>query len=119
MPVDQEKAKEVLGGFFDRIDKLVNEDGFATLDELSKVFGEHAAEFIENCDGFNNMEKEGKLSKEEFVQGILNDVNKNGLSQETFDEDWAGRMDAAVKMAEDAKPAEPAAEPAAEEPAAE
>merc|ERR1719272_1926454 len=94
--MDKEAAKVTLETLFGRIDSLIAKDGKASKAELSKVFGDHADQFLEFC------------------TGILNDAAD--MSQEDFDTNWANRMDGVVKTAEDTKAAEEAAAaPAAEE----
>merc|ERR1719352_1817411 len=113
--MDAAAAKTTLEGLFDRIDALINKDGEASKDELTKVFGEHAEEFLKFCD----KDADSKLTKEEFTGGILKDCD--GMSQEDFNTNWAERMEGVVAEAEKAKEAEaaaPAAAPAAEEAAA-
>merc|ERR1711998_4580 len=101
--MDKDAAKATLEGLFDRIDALVTQDGVASKEELAKVFGEHAAEFLQFCD----KDSDEKLSKDEFTSGILNDCGE--MSQEDFNANWAERMEACVKEAEGkAAPAAPA-----------
>merc|ERR1711907_662549 len=92
--MDAETAKTTLGGLFDRIDALVNKDGEASYEELTKVFGEHADEFLKFCD----KDDDKKLTKGEFVGGILADCD--GMSQEEFNTNWAERMEGVVSAAE-------------------
>merc|ERR1719345_398813 len=111
--MDKEAAKVTLETLFGRIDSLIAKDGKASKAELSKVFGEHADQFLEFCDKDGDTD----LTCEEFCAGILNDAAD--MSQEDFDTNWANRMDGVVKTAEDTKAAEEAAAaPAAEEAAA-
>merc|ERR1719486_1047554 len=72
--MDNAAAKTTLEGLFDRIDALINKDGEASKD---------------------------KLTKDEFTGGILKDCD--GMSQEDFNTNWAERMEAVVKAAEEAK----------------
>merc|ERR1719263_2017943 len=108
--MDAAAAKTTLEGLFDRIDALINKDGEASKDELTKVFGEHAEEFLKFCD----KDADSKLTKDEFTGGILKDCD--GMSQEDFNTNWAERMEGVVAAAEKVKAEEaaPAAEPAAE-----
>merc|ERR1719272_2409939 len=107
--MDKEAAKVTLETLFGRIDSLIAKDGKASKAELSKVFGDHADQFLEFCDKDGDTD----LTCEEFCTGILNDAAD--MSQEDFDTNWANRMDGVVKTAEDTKAAE---EAAAEEEAA-
>ena len=78
--------KETLGALFDRIDALINKDGHASKEELTAVFGEHAGDFLSHCDE----NADAQLTKEEFVDGILHDVE--GMSDDDFQAQWANRM---------------------------
>jgi nucleoside diphosphate kinase len=57
------------------------------ISELKAVFGEHAAEFLKFCDAG---EKDGELTCEEFVTGILGDTET--MSDEDFQTNWLDRM---------------------------
>merc|ERR1719155_112306 len=115
-----------LKDLFGRIDKLVKEDQSLEIDELKKVFGEHAEEFIKYCDGQKEGAVDNALSFPEFEAGILADTKD--MSDEDFNKNWIERMTGCVAEAEAAAAAEapkeeaaPAAEgeAAAEEPKAE
>merc|ERR1711934_710930 len=94
--MDAAAAKTTLEGLFDRIDALINKDGEASKEELTKVFGEHAEEFLKFCD----KDADSKLTKDEFTGGILKDCD--GMSQEDFNTNWAERMEGVVAEAEKA-----------------
>jgi len=90
-------ATKTLEGMFDRIDALISQDNVVSEDELKKVFGESASEFLAFCD----KDSDKKLTKDEFTSGILG--NSEGMSQEEFDATWVQRMEGVVKSAEKRK----------------
>ena len=83
-----------LGSLFDRIDKLIDEDGEASKGELVLVFRSQADQFLEFCD----FDKGTTLSKEEFVHGITS--NTAMLSEVDFQKTWLDRMESCVYAAE-------------------
>merc|ERR1739848_594707 len=89
-----------MGALFDRIDAIVTKDGTASKEELTAVFGEHAEEFLKFCDD----DSDKKLTKEEFVNGIVADAKE--MSDDDFNTNWVERMNGVVAAAEEAgKPA--------------
>merc|ERR1711998_738030 len=96
---DEAAAIAAMSAMFDRIDAIVNKDGSVSKEELTAVFGEHAAEFLKFCDA----DGDTKLTKDEFTNGIIGDCKSTGMDMATFNAEWADRMEAAVKAAEDAK----------------
>ena len=91
---DKMSREESMGALFDRIDAVITKDGFATKEELTKVFGEHAEEFLKFCDG----DGDTKLTKEEFVNGIIGDAKE--MSDDDFNTNWVERMNGVVAAAE-------------------
>merc|ERR1719272_628830 len=77
-----------------------NQNGSLEKSELAAVFGEHAESFLQFCDAGD---KDGSLTSDEFVNGILGDTKE--LSDEQFTADWLERMSSCIA---DAKPAAPA-----------
>merc|ERR1719272_1475032 len=100
--MDKEAAKVTLETLFGRIDSLIAKDGKASKAELSKVFGEHADQFLQFCD----KDGDSDLTCEEFCAGILTDAAD--MSQEDFDANWADRMEGVVAAAEGAQAGEAA-----------
>merc|ERR1712166_1549211 len=76
-----------------------NQNGSLEKSELAAVFGEHAESFLQFCDAGD---KDGSLTSDEFVNGILGDTKE--LSDEQFTADWLERMSSCIA---DAKPAAP------------
>merc|ERR1711977_802746 len=97
MALNTDEAKTTLSGFFKRIDRLVDEDKSASKDELTKVFGEHAGEFLKFCD----KDDDKALTEEEFVEGIINDCKD--MKQDDFDTNWKTRMEDVITKAEEEK----------------
>jgi len=91
--------EEKMGALFDRIDAIVTKDGTASKEELTAVFGEHAEEFLKFCDA----DSDKKLTKEEFVNGIVADAKE--MSDDDFNTNWVERMNGVVAAAEAGKPA--------------
>merc|ERR1711935_1290604 len=118
MPSEEETTLRTasLTALFNRIDALEKKDDALSKGELTKVFGEHAGEFLKFCDGQAEGAVDQALSLDEFTAGILGDTSD--MSQEDFDTNWVTRMTGCV---EEAEVAQAAAAPAAEEaaPAAE
>merc|ERR1712195_466987 len=114
MPTEEETTARTasLTALFNRIDALEKKDDALSKGELTKVFGEHAGEFLKFCDGQAEGAVDQALSLEEFTAGILGDTND--MSQEDFNTNWVTRMTGCVEEAPAAEEAAPAA-PAAEE----
>merc|ERR1711988_711295 len=108
---DTEARKAELQKLFDRIDNLVQGDKFLTKEELTKVFGVHAEEFLKFCDGQGGGEKDDQLTFDEFQNGIINDAKD--LSEDEFKANWITRMTGVVEEAEKVKQEEDAAKASA------
>lgn len=100
MPTEEEtKARtEALTTLFGRIDALEKKDEALSKGELTKVFGEHAGEFLKFCDGQAGGAEDQALSLAEFTAGILGDTND--MSQEDFNTNWIARMTGCVEDAD-------------------
>jgi len=73
---------------FNAID--TNANGTLDKSELSAVFGEHAEQFLQFCDG----DTDGALTLDEFTTGIVNDAKD--LDDEVFTRDWLERMSSCI-----------------------
>ena len=92
--LDTTAAKADLEALFHRIDALMNNDGFASAEELKQVFGGWAEDFLSHCDA----NKDAKLDKHEFSGGIL--LQCQGIDQQEFDNNWLRRLESEVAAAE-------------------
>jgi methylenetetrahydrofolate reductase (NADPH) len=91
MSRDQAKATESLTALFGKVDK--NGNGTLEVDELKRVFGEHAEQFLQFCDA----DADRAITCEEWLTGILNDTAD--MTEEEFQANWVIRMNECITEA--------------------
>jgi len=84
MSRDEAKATESLAALFAKVD--VNANGKLEYNELTRVFGDFADQFLEFCD----QDKDKEITVEEWTAAIIKDTAD--LSEEDFQAQWVTRM---------------------------
>merc|ERR1719313_102286 len=96
MAVTKEAVETELKAIFSQLNVDSSNDGenpVLGLGELRHAFGMDAAnEYLQYCD----MNKDGVITQEEFVNGIWNKVSADNLTEEQFKENWSSRMHALI-----------------------
>merc|ERR1719473_1395151 len=72
----------------------VNKNGELDKEELGKVFGEHADQFLTYCDKAGAGNKDDQINLKEFQDAIVLDCAD--LDDATFQETWLDRMDKSI-----------------------
>jgi hypothetical protein len=88
MPLD--KAAELKARF-----EIIDTDGSGKLElaELEKAFGEHAQQFLQFCDA----DEDGMITGDEFVKGIVHDVESTEMPDDEFQVAWLDRLDGVIE----------------------
>jgi len=97
MSRDEAKATESLAALFAKVD--VNANGKLEYNELTRVFGDFADQFLEFCD----QDKDKEITVEEWTAAIIKDTAD--LSEEDFQAQWVTRMTESLAAAPPAAPA--------------